>query len=190
MERCPKIPKTPKPNKLCPSTQHPHHSHAQQHTTGTPLQITKSEAHHLNTQIHQLQVLDTQTLTNPLILTHQIRAVNIPWPPIITTEPQTETQGHVALNVPTPSSLEEINPQCTESNARPRKRTTHGNISRIELPKHNTPSSHWWKGLHLHHKQKPHAHNATHKGYPTKRNGTTTLEASHITNTTATNYSY
>jgi hypothetical protein len=36
---------------------------------------------------------------------------------IITTKPQTETQGHVALNVPTPSSLEEINPQCTESNA-------------------------------------------------------------------------
>jgi hypothetical protein len=134
MERCPKIPKTPKPNKLCPSTQHPHHSHAQQHTTGTPLQITKSEAHHLNTQIHQLQVLDTQTLTNPLILTHQIRAVNIPWPPIITTEPQTETQGHVALNVPTPSSLEEMYPQYTEINARPRKRTTHGNISRIELP--------------------------------------------------------
>jgi len=62
---------------------------------------------------------------------------------IITTEPQTETQGNVALNVPTPSSLEEINPQCTESNARPRKRTTHGNISRIELPQTQHSSLHW-----------------------------------------------
>ena len=52
---------------------------------------------------------------------------------IITTEPQTET-GHVALNVPTPSFLEDITLQCTESNARPRKRTAHGNISRTELP--------------------------------------------------------
>jgi len=51
---------------------------------------------------------------------------------IITTEPQTET-GHVALNVPTPSFLEDITLQCTESNARPRKRTAHGNISRTEL---------------------------------------------------------
>ena len=38
------------------------------------------------------------------------------------------------LNVPKPSFLEEITPQCTESNARPRKRTAHGNISRTELP--------------------------------------------------------
>jgi hypothetical protein len=53
---------------------------------------------------------------------------------IITTEPQTETQGHVALNVSTPSLLEEITPQCTKSNARPRKGTAHGNISRTELP--------------------------------------------------------
>ena len=54
---------------------------------------------------------------------------------IITTEPQTETQGHVALNVPTPSFLEEITPQRTESkNARPRKRTAYGNISCTELP--------------------------------------------------------
>ena len=30
--------------------------------------------------------------------------------------------------------LEEITPQYTESNARPRKRTAHGNISRTELP--------------------------------------------------------
>ena len=52
---------------------------------------------------------------------------------IITTGLQTETQGHVALNVPTPF-LEEINPQYTESSARPRKRTAHGNISRTELP--------------------------------------------------------
>jgi hypothetical protein len=51
---------------------------------------------------------------------------------ITTTEPRTETQGHV--NVPTPSFLEEITPQYTESNARPRKRTAHGNISRTELP--------------------------------------------------------
>jgi hypothetical protein len=50
----------------------------------------------------------------------------------ITTEPQTETQGHVALNVPTPSFLKEITPQCTDSNARPRKHTTHGNISRTD----------------------------------------------------------
>jgi len=26
-----------------------------------------------------------------------------------------------------------------------------------------TLSSHWWKGLHLHHKRNPRAHNATHK---------------------------
>ena len=32
------------------------------------------------------------------------------------------------------SREEEITPQCTESNARPRKRTAHGNISRTELP--------------------------------------------------------
>jgi len=51
---------------------------------------------------------------------------------IITTEPRTETQGHV--NIPTPPYLEEITPQCTESNARPRKRTAHGNISCTELP--------------------------------------------------------
>jgi len=57
-----------------------------------------------------------------------------PAPYIITTEPRTDTQGHVALNVPTPSFSEEITPQCTESNARPRKRTAHGNISRTELP--------------------------------------------------------
>jgi len=61
---------------------------------------------------------------------------------IITTEPQTETQGHVALNVPTPSSLEEIYPQCTKSNAQPRKRITQETLNpenaqprkRIELP--------------------------------------------------------
>jgi hypothetical protein len=52
----------------------------------------------------------------------------------ITTEPQTETQGHVALNIPTPSFSEEITPQCTEFNARLRKRTAHGNISRTEFP--------------------------------------------------------
>jgi len=51
---------------------------------------------------------------------------------IITTEPRTEAQGHV--NVPTPSFLEEISHQCTESNAQPRKCTAHGNISRTELP--------------------------------------------------------
>jgi hypothetical protein len=39
-EEMPPNPTTPKPNKLCPSTQHLHHSHAQQHTTGTPLQTT------------------------------------------------------------------------------------------------------------------------------------------------------
>jgi hypothetical protein len=39
-KRCPQISQKPKPNTLCPSTQHPHHSHAQQHTTGTPLQTT------------------------------------------------------------------------------------------------------------------------------------------------------
>jgi len=53
---------------------------------------------------------------------------------LIPTEPQTETQGHNALDVPTPSFLEEIDPQCTECSARPRKRTAHGNISRTELP--------------------------------------------------------
>ena len=31
-KRCPQISQKPKPNTLCPSTQHPHHSHAQQHT--------------------------------------------------------------------------------------------------------------------------------------------------------------
>jgi len=36
--------------------------------------------------------------------------------------------------MPTPSFSEEITPQCTESNARPRKRTAHGNISRTEFP--------------------------------------------------------
>ena len=38
-----------------------HHSHAQLHTTGTPLRTTSSEAHHLQTQIHQQQVLDFPT---------------------------------------------------------------------------------------------------------------------------------
>jgi hypothetical protein len=45
------------------------------------------------------------------------------------------SSGSVALNVPTHSFLKEIIPQYTESNARPRKRTAHGNISRTELPK-------------------------------------------------------
>ena len=44
------------------------------------------------------------------------------------------SSGSVALNVPTHSFLKEIIPQYTESNARPRKRTAHGNISRTELP--------------------------------------------------------
>ena len=35
----------------------------------------------------------------------------------ITTEPQTETKGHVAFNVPTPSFYKGITPQCTDSNA-------------------------------------------------------------------------
>ena len=66
------------------------------------------------------------------MLTPNLEPQTSPASPIITTEPQTETQGHV--NVPAPSFLEEITPQCTESNARPRKRTAHGNISRTELP--------------------------------------------------------
>ena len=40
---------------------------------------------------------------------------------------------------------------------------------------HNTPSPQRWKGLHLHHKQNPRAHNTTHKGCPTKQIGTTTI---------------
>ena len=57
-----------------------------------------------------------------------------PASPIITAKPETRTQGNIALNVPTPSLLEEITPQCAESNARFRKRTAHGNRSRNELP--------------------------------------------------------
>jgi len=72
---------------------------------------------------NQSSVFDTHT---------KLRAANIPCLLYTTTEPQTETQGHV--NVPTPSFLEEITPQCTEPNARPRKRAAHGNISRTELP--------------------------------------------------------
>ena len=112
LKRCPRISQTPKPNKICPSTQHPHHSHAQQHTIGTPLQTTELEAHHLYTQIHQ-QVMDTPT--NPLFLTSNLEPQTSPASSITTTEPQTETQGHV--NVPTPSFLEKFTPQCTESNA-------------------------------------------------------------------------
>ena len=70
--------------------------------------------------------------TNPLFLTHPFRAQRSPASSIITTEPQTEIQGHA--NVPTPSFLEKITPQYTASHAQPRKRTTHGNISRTELP--------------------------------------------------------
>jgi len=77
-KRCPQIPQTPKPNKLCPSTQHPHHSHAQQRTIGTPLQTTLSEAHHLHTQLHQ-QVMDTPT--DPLSLTHPTQSCKPPLPP-------------------------------------------------------------------------------------------------------------
>jgi len=79
--------------------------------------------------------MDTLTLTNPLFLdTPNLEPQTSPASSIITTKPQTETQGHVALNITTLLSLEEINYQCTKSNARPRKRTAHGNISRIKLP--------------------------------------------------------
>ena len=72
---------------------------------------------------------------SPVFDTPNLEPQTSPASPIITAKPQTETQGHAALNVPTPSSfLEEITSQCTESNARPRKRTAHGNISRTELP--------------------------------------------------------
>jgi hypothetical protein len=50
----------------------------------------------------------------------------------------------------------------------------------LSFPKHNTPSPQRWKGLHLRHKWKPRAHNATHKGDPTKQKGTTTLSTSPI----------
>jgi len=52
----------------------------------------------------------------------------------ITTEPQTESQGHVALNVPTPSFLEEITPQCFRIQCSTQVSTAHGNISHTELP--------------------------------------------------------
>ena len=42
------------------------------------------------------------------------------------------------------------------------------------FPKHNTPSPQRWKGLH-HHERKPRAHNATHKGYPTKQKVTSPI---------------
>jgi hypothetical protein len=89
---------------------------------------------------------------------------------IITTEPRTETQGHV--NVPTPSFLEVITPQCTESNARPRKRTAHGNISRTELPqtKHSLATTLLTKGIQ-----------------PNKKES---QFYKHIANTTTTNFSY
>jgi hypothetical protein len=39
----------------------------------------------------------------------------------------------------------------------------------LSFTKHNTPSPQRWKGLNLHHERKFCAHNATHKGYPTKQ---------------------
>jgi len=96
----------------------------------------------------------------------------------ITTEPRTEIQGHA--NVPTPTYLHlhfqrklppnVQNPMLDPGNAQ--HMTTYPSLS---FPKHNTPSPQRWKGLHPHHERKPRAHNATHKEYPTKHKGTTTL---------------
>ena len=84
--------------------------------------------------------------------------------------------------------LEEITPQYTESNARPRKRTAHGNISRTELPQTQHSLDTTVEGPPPYHERKPRAHNATHKGYPTKQKEPQLYK--HIANTTATNYSY
>jgi hypothetical protein len=80
--------------------------------------------------------------TNPLFLTHPFRAQRSPASSIITTEPQTETEGHVALNVPTPSFLEEItgfpnvqNPMLDPGNAQ-----YMATYPALSFPKHNTPS--------------------------------------------------
>jgi len=122
-----------------------------------------TDPHTNNGHPNQSSVLDTPNL----------EPQTSPASSIITTEPRTEIKGHA--KVPTPSFLDKITPQYTESNARPRKRTAHDNISRTELPQTQHPSPQRWKGLHLHHKPKPRAHNATHKGHPTNYKGTTTL---------------
>jgi hypothetical protein len=116
------------------------------------------------------------TPTNPLFLINTTWSGKHPLPYNRTsTEPQTGTQGHAALNVPTPSLLEEITPQCTESNARPMKRTAHGNRSRTELSQTQNSLATTVEGPPLSPQTEPRAHNATHKGYPTKQKITTTL---------------
>jgi len=73
------------------------------------------------------------TQINPLFIdTPNLEPQTSPASSLITTEPQTEIQGHA--NVPTSSFLDEISPQYAESNARPRKRTAHDNTPRTELP--------------------------------------------------------
>ena len=108
-EEVPPDPQTLKPIKLCPYTQHPLHSHAQLHTKGTPLQTTFSEAHHL----HNVSINRWTPQPIPFFDTPYLELQTSPASPIITVEPQTGTQGHIALNVTTPSLLEDISPQCT-----------------------------------------------------------------------------
>jgi hypothetical protein len=111
---------TPQPR----SATHHRHPITNNLIRGPPPTHTDPSTSNGHPNVNQSSVFDTTNL----------KPQTSPASSIITTEPQTETQGHVALNVPTPSFLEEITPQCTESNARPRKRTAHGNISRTELP--------------------------------------------------------
>jgi len=113
------------------------------------------------------------TPTNPLFLTHQTS----PASSIITAEFQTGTQGHVALNIPTPSllAIRSYPPNVQNPMLDPENAQHMATDPAMSFPKRNTPSPQLWKGLHLHHERKPRAHNATHKGYPTKQKGTTTL---------------
>jgi len=94
---------------------------------------------------------------------------------IIATEPQTETQGHVALNVPTLHFKKKLPPNIQNPMLDPGNAQHMATYPALSFPKHNTPSPQRCKGLNLHHERKLCAHNATHKGYPTNQKGTTTL---------------
>ena len=114
----------------------------------TPPPQPRSATHHrhpfTNNLIRGTPPLHTDPPTNnghpnhsSIFYTPNLEPQTSPASSIITTGPRTEIQGHA--NVPTPSSLDEITPQYTESNARPRKHTAHGNISRTDL--HQTQHS-------------------------------------------------
>jgi len=88
---------------MWPSTPHPRHSLAQQHTTGISNKIrgpppTHTDPSTSNGHPNQSSVFGTPNL----------EPQTSPASSIITTKPQTKTQGGVALNVPTPLILEEI----------------------------------------------------------------------------------